>query len=202
MRFLRRVYSFVYRWRGRLRDVPKDAASAGEFSADARRLRHETHRTIERVTGDFESLHYNTAVAALMELSNALGDFGASPESAKASDLFAVREALESLVLMLAPFCPHVSEEMWEGLGHEGGTLQSGARWPRHDEQLARKEELEIAVQVNGKLRARVMVGADASEDETRAAALSDERVRAWTEGKQIAKTVIVRGRVVNVVVR
>ncbi|HEX3558644.1 MAG TPA: leucine--tRNA ligase [Pyrinomonadaceae bacterium] len=202
LRFLRRVYSMVFRWHASLGGAPKDAASAGEFSAQARRLRHETHRTIARVTEDFEGLRYNTAVAALMELSNAMGDFKASPESAGASDLFAVREALEALVLMLAPFCPHVSEEMWEGLGHVGGLLRSGARWPRHDEQLARKDELEIAVQVNGKLRGRVVLSADASEDETRAAALADERVRAWTEGKQIVKTVVIPGRLVNVVVR
>jgi leucyl-tRNA synthetase len=202
LRFLRRVYSMVFRWRERLRDAPKSAESAGEFSDAARRLRHETHRTIARVTADFESLRYNTAVAALMELSNALGDFDASPESATTSDLFAVRETLEALVLMLAPFCPHVAEEMWEGFGHEGGILRSGARWPQYEEALARKEELEIAVQVNGKLRGRVSVSADATEDETRAAALADERVRAWTEGKQIVKTVVVPGRLVNVVVR
>ena len=202
LRFLRRVYATVFRWRASLGDAPKDAPSAGEFSDEARRLRHETHRTIERVTNDFESLRYNTAVAALMELSNSLGDFKVSPESASASDLFAVRETLESLVLMLAPFCPHVAEEMWEGLGHEGGILKSGARWPVFDEQLARKDELEIAVQVNGKLRGRVVLSAEASEDETRAAALADERVRAWTEGKQVVKTVVVPGRLVNVVVR
>jgi leucyl-tRNA synthetase len=202
LRFLRRVYSTVYRWRAAFADAPKDAATAGEFSDGARRLRQETHRTIKRVTEDFESLRYNTAVAALMELSNAFGDFAASPETASASDLFAVRECLESLVLMLAPFCPHVVEEIWEGVGHAGGLLSGDARWPQYDEQLARREELEIAVQVNGKLRGRVTVSADAGEDETRAAALSDEKVRAWTEGKQIVKTVVVPGRLVNVVVR
>src|ERR1043166_2977983 len=113
LRFLRRVYSMVFRWRDALRDAPKGAGDAGEFSDSARRLRHETHRTIARVTADFEGLRYNTAVAALMELSNVLGEFNASPESASRSDLFAVGEALESLVLMLAPFCPHVAEEMW-----------------------------------------------------------------------------------------
>jgi leucyl-tRNA synthetase len=202
LRFLRRVYSMVFRWRDALRDAPKGAGDAGEFSDSARRLRHETHRTIARVTADFEGLRYNTAVAALMELSNVLGEFNASPESASRSDLFAVGEALESLVLMLAPFCPHVAEEMWEGLGHGGGILRGGARWPEHEEALARKDELEIAVQVNGKLRGRVSVSAGATEDETRAAALADERVRAWTEGKQIVKTVVVPGRLVNVVVR
>jgi len=200
--FLRRVYSFVKRWRGPLRDAPEGATAAGEFTAEARRLRHETHRTIERVTNDFEGLRYNTAVAALMELSNALGDFKAQAESAGAPELFAVREALEALVLMLAPFAPHFAEEMWEALGHEGGLLRGGARWPEFDEALARRDEVELAVQVNGKLRGRVSISATASEEETRAAALADERVRAWTDGKQIVKTVVVPGRLVNVVVR
>src|SRR3712207_3554389 len=159
--FLRRVYTFVYRWRAVFANAPKDASGAGEFSDGARRLRHETHRTIRRVTEDFEGLRYNTAVAALMELSNAFGDFRATPETATPSDLFAARETLEALVLMLAPFTPHVSEEMWEGLGHAGGLLSGGARWPSYDERLARKEELEIPVQVNGRVRARIMVSAD-----------------------------------------
>jgi leucyl-tRNA synthetase len=103
---------------------------------------------------------------------------------------------------MLAPFAPHVAEELWEALGHEGGILRSGARWPEFDEQLTRKDEVEIAVQVNGKLRGRVNVPASATEEETRAAALSDERVRVWTEGKQVVKTVVVPGRLVNVVVK
>jgi leucyl-tRNA synthetase len=202
LRFLRRTYNFVHRWREALAGAPEDAQAAGEFSAEARGLRQATHRTVERVTNDFEGLRYNTAVAALMELLNSLGDFKAQPAAAAPSDLFAVREALEALVLMLAPFCPHVSEEMWEALGHEGGMLGGGARWPASDPALARRDEVEIAVQVNGKLRGRVSVSADASEEETRAAALSDERVRAWTEGRQVVKTVVVPGRLVNVVVK
>jgi leucyl-tRNA synthetase len=202
LRFLRRVYSFVYRWRDSLARAPKEAGAAGEFSAEARALRHETHRTIARVTNDFEGLRYNTAVAALMELLNELYDFKAQPAVASVSDLFAVREAVEAMVLMLAPFAPHVAEELWEALGHEGGILRSGALWPAFDEALARKDEVEIAVQVNGKLRGRVNIPASATEEETRAAALADERVRAWTEGKQIVKTVVVPGRLVNVVVR
>jgi leucyl-tRNA synthetase len=202
LRFLRRVYNFAYRWREALEGAPRDAEAAGEFSPEAKRLRHETHRTVERVTNDFEGLRYNTAVAALMELLNVLSDFKAQPASAPTSDLFAVRESLEAMVLMLAPFCPHVAEELWEALGHEGGLLGGGARWPAFDERLARKEAVEIAVQVNGKLRGRVSVAADASEEETRAAALADERVRAWTEGKQVVKTVVVPGRLVNVVVK
>jgi leucyl-tRNA synthetase len=206
LRFLRRVYWTVHRWRGRLRDAPRDAGAAGEFSEAARKLRHETHRTIARVTADFEGLRFNTAIAALMELSNAVGDFKVTPEGASPADLFAVREALEALTLMLAPISPHVAEEMWEGLGHEGGLLAGpkagAARWPLYDEQLARKEELEIPVQVNGKLRGRVLMSADASESEMREAALADEKVRAWTEGKEVVKTVVVPQRLVNIVVR
>lgn len=200
--FLRRVYTFVQRWRAAFADAPKDASSAGEFSGEARALRHETHRAIERVTNDFEGLRYNTAVAALMELSNAFGDFKTSPGAASPSDLFAAREAIEALVVMLAPFAPHFAEETWEALGHEGGMLSGGARWPEFDPELTRKDEVEIAVQVNGKLRGRIRIATSATEDATREAALSDERVRAWTEGKQIVKTVVVPGRLVNVVVR
>jgi leucyl-tRNA synthetase len=205
VRFLRRVYSMVYRWHERLKELQRGEEPAGEeFGAAARALRRKTHQTIARVTQDFEELHFNTSVAALMELSNALGDFKAEPQSASAADAFAVREALESLVVMLAPFAPHVSEEMWEGLGHEGGLLgdKGAARWPLANEELARKEELEIPVQVNGKLRSRVRVAPDVAEEELRALALGDEKVRGFTEGREVVKVIIVPQRLVNVVVR
>src|SRR5207244_3950309 len=112
-----------------------------------RALRRKTHQTIARVTDDFEKLDLNTNVAALMELLNALGELNVDPSSASDSDLFAAREAIEALVVMLAPFSPHVAEEMWEGLGHVGGLLK-GAPWPIADPELAKKEELEIPVQV------------------------------------------------------
>ena len=200
VRFLRRVYAFAGRWREALRGAPAEAPA--EASAAARTLRHETHRAIARVTEGFERQSYNTNVAALMELSNALGDFGVEPASAAPAELFAVREALEALILMLAPFSPHVAEEMWESMGHEGGLLGSSARWPVADEQLARKEELEIPVQVNGRLRGRLMVAAETDEESLRELALSDERVRAWTEGKEIVKVIVVRQRLVNIVVK
>ncbi|HVF55500.1 MAG TPA: leucine--tRNA ligase [Pyrinomonadaceae bacterium] len=202
VRFLRRVYNFVGRWRDALKNAPPRASDAGEFSTQARRLRHETHRTIARVTDDFERLHLNTSVAALMELSNALGDFPSTPETAEAADLFAVREALESLVLMLVPLTPHVAEEMWEGLGHEGGVLGGGARWPQAVDELARKDELEIPVQVNGRLRGRLVASASASQEELREAALADEKVRGWIEGREVVKVVVVPQRLVNIVVR
>jgi len=202
VRFLRRVYNFVWRWRESLTDAPQVAPDAGEFSDAARTLRRKTHQTIARITQDFAELHFNTSIAALMELLNALGEFNVTPDAATAADKFAVREALESLVLMLAPFTPHVAEELWESLGHAGGLLESGARWPQADADLARKEALEIPVQINGKLRGRVYATPDTPEDELREAALADEKVRSFIEGREIIKVIVVPQRLVNIVVR
>lgn len=204
VRFLRRVYSMVWRWSERLSDpLPRDTPPESlEFTSAAHALRRKTHQTIARISRDFDELHFNTSVAALMELSNALGDFDAQPSAAGASEVYAVREALESLVLMLTPFAPHASEEMWEGLGHRGGLTGGEAHWPKANAELAREEELEIPVQVNGKLRARIRAKPDTPEEELRAAALSDEKVRSFTEGRQIVKIIVVPQRLVNVVVK
>jgi leucyl-tRNA synthetase len=204
VRFLRRVWTMVYKWRGSAGFQPAEQAGSlrpEEFSDAARALRRKTHQTIARVTEDFEKLDLNTNVAALMELSNALGEFKAGPASASASDLFAVREALEALVVMLAPFSPHVAEEMWEGLGHAGGLLK-GALWPVADAELAKKEELEIPVQVNGKLRSRVVVAPDISEAELRTLALADSKVQSFIDGQKVVKVIVVPQRLVNVVVK
>jgi leucyl-tRNA synthetase len=202
VRFLRRLYTLVWRWHERLSNGGTRDASALEFSADARALRRKTHQTIAKITSDFEHLHFNTSIAALMELLNQLSDFNADPASASESDTFAVREALEAMVIMLAPFAPHVAEEMFEGLGHTGGLLQGTRRWPVADPELAAREELEIPIQVNGKLRSRVVAAPGVSEDELRESALADERVRALIDGKEVVKVIVVPERLVNVVIR
>jgi leucyl-tRNA synthetase len=199
VRFLRRVWTMVYRWRSHLTGAPPKGPA--EFSDAARALRRKTHQTIARVTDDFEKLDLNTNVAALMELSNALGEFNVAPASASESDLFAVREAVEALVIMLAPFSPHIAEEMWQGLGHEGGLLNS-AEWPVADPELARKDELEIPIQVNGKLRSRVIVAPDISEADLRTLALADAKVQSFIDGQKIVKVIVVPQRLVNVVVK
>ena len=200
VRFLRRVYTMVWRWHERLSNAPGEQPNE-ESSPGARALRRKTHQTIAKVTSDFEALHLNTIVAALMELFNELSDFNADPVSAAAGDAFAVREALESLVLMLAPFSPHIAEEMWEKLGHDGGLLKSG-RWPQADSELARREELEIPIQVNGKLRSRLLVLPEVTEAELRTAALNDEKIRGLIEGHEVVKVIVVPQRLVNVVVK
>src|SRR6266542_1741593 len=202
VRFLRRVWTMVWRWSEPLqtgRTMP--APESDEFTDAARSLRRKTHQTIARVTDDFEKLDLNTNVAALMELSNALGEFNVEPSSASRADKFAAQEAIEALVIMLAPFSPHVAEEMWEGLGHKGGLLKL-AVWPVADADLARKEELEIPVQVNGKLRSRVIVAPDISETELRTIALADPKVQSFIDGHKVVKVIVVPQRLVNVVVK
>ncbi|HEY8410460.1 MAG TPA: class I tRNA ligase family protein, partial [Pyrinomonadaceae bacterium] len=206
VRFLRRVYTMVWRWQERLTNSATQADTL-EFSESARALRRKTHQTIAKITSDFEQLHLNTSVAALMELFNQLTEFNADPARASESDVFAVREALEALVIMLAPFAPHIAEEMWEGLGHGGGLLaedaqRKGPRWPVADPALAAREELEIPIQVNGKLRSRVIVAPGVSEAELRQSALADERVRALIDGREVVKVIVVPERLVNVVIK
>jgi leucyl-tRNA synthetase len=103
---------------------------------------------------------------------------------------------------MLAPFAPHVAEEMWEGLAHAHGLLGETARWPVADPELAQREELEIPIQVNGKLRSRVIAAPDVSEEDLRASALADERVRALVDGHEVLKVIVVPRRLVNIVIR
>lgn len=201
VRFLRRVYTMVWRWHERLSNKGTVAPEDAEPSDGTRALRRKTHQTIAKVTGDFEGLHLNTIVAALMELFNEVTDLNADPATSSPADAFAVREALESLVVMLAPFAPHISEEMWESLGHPAGLLRS-ARWPQADALLARRDELEIPIQVNGKLRSRVLASPQVTEEELRTAALNDEKIRAMIDGHEVVKVIVVPQRLVNVVIK
>ena len=137
-----------------------------------------------------------------MELFIQIDEFNAYPEKASDADVFALKEAVESLVFMLTPFAPHFGVELWENLGHAGGLLKEVPVWPVADAELARSEELEIPIQVNGKLRSRVIAAPNVSEDELRSSALADERVRALIDGHEVVKVIVVPRRLVNVVIR
>lgn len=203
VRFLRRVYTMVWRWHERLSQPVRREPSDVECSPEGQALRRKTYQTVAKVTSDFGRLQLNTSVAALMELFNQLVDFNADPVMApfEDPDVFVVRECLEYLVIMLAPFSPHVAEEMWQALGHNGGLLQS-ARWPTADAELARQEELEIPIQVNGKLRSRVLATPEVTEEELRTAALNDEKIRGLIEGHEVVKVIVVPQRLVNIVLK
>jgi leucyl-tRNA synthetase len=219
VRFLQRVWRFVYKWSGKLSeasaatggltsategaDYERQPPAAAVGSDHARNLRRKTHQTIKRIEDSFETLQFNTPVAALMELSNALYDFKVEPETATDSDVFAIREALEALILMLTPFAPHTAEELYSVLvGNDRGILANDARFPVYREELAKADEIEIPVQVNGKLRSRVLASPDASNEDLEKLALADAKVLEHTSGKQIVKIVVVPKRLVNIVVK
>jgi len=157
------------------------------------------HQTIQKVTDDVdERIRLNTATAALHELVNDL--YRLEAELQGEADRPALREALESLVLLLNPFTPHVCEEMWRRLGHTQGLVDQP--WPGADESVAREEELELAVQVNGKVRGRITVGREAGDEEVRRRALAEPRIAEHLAGREIVKLFVVPGRLVSVVVR
>jgi leucyl-tRNA synthetase len=203
-RFLNRVWRIVYKWHERINSqIPREHS---EFSDAARALRRKTHQTIKRVTTDIgERLNFNTGVAAMMELTNEIYAFdGTLKDGATPADVFAMKEAMEALTKLLAPFTPHIAEELWaalQGVGGRDEILLSSA-WPVFDAELAKADELEIPVQLNGKLIARVIVPAEAPDDQLKEAALANERVQAKLAGKQIVKTIVVPKRLVNLVAK
>jgi len=169
----------------------------------ARKLRQKTHQTIKRITDSFEAMQFNTPVAALMELTNAIYESKFEPETANRREKLVVRESITAVTLMLAPFAPHTAEELYSVLiGNDRGMIANGARFPEYSEELAQADEIEIAVQVNGKLRSRITASPDASNVELEAAATRDPKVLDHLDGKQIVKVIVVPGRLVNVVVK
>ncbi len=208
VRFLQRVWRFVWKWREALRVTPFDVNTSASQTAEAvtlnaRKLRRKTHETIKRIQDNLESLQFNTPVAALMELSNALGDFKAESGEATPEEVFAVKEGVVSLVLMLAPFAPHTAEELFAQIvGNEKGILANGARFPEYSEELAKADEIEIPVQINGKLRSRIMASPEATNERLQEMAFSDEKVAELTTGKEIVKVIVVPARLVNIVIK
>jgi leucyl-tRNA synthetase len=197
-RFLQQVWRVVDRHAATFAAEPR-AEIPADLPTAARDLRRKVHQTIDKVTRDVEErIQLNTAVAALMELKNEV--LRLEPEVQAGAGRAALREALETLVLLLNPFTPHVCEEMWARLGHARGLVR--APWPACDAEVAREDAVELAVQVNGKVRGRVVVARDAAEDEIREMALAEPRVAEHVQGRQMVKFVVVPGRLVSVVVK
>lgn len=192
-RFLRRLWKQVF-----------DHVSAGKaehltvtaLNESQKALRRKVHQTLQKVGDDMSRRYtFNTVVAANMELLNDISRF--NDDSAQGQ---AVRqEALEKVILMLAPITPHISHMLWQALGHETAVIDTS--WPNVDDSALVQNTLELIVQVNGKVRGKVQVSASASEDEIKAAALANENVLKFTEGTSIQKVIVVKGRLVNIVV-
>jgi leucyl-tRNA synthetase len=197
-RFLGRIWRFVG---GRLEEVRAGVAADAAAETDPRwlDLRRRTHRTVKKVTDDVERFHFNTAISAIMELVNQLYQLEGVPAGSPGAR-GVLREAVEALMLLLAPFTPHFAAELWERTGQEGSLLV--APWPAHDPALLVDEELTVVVQVNGKVRSRVLVPAGSPEARVREAAFEDPKVREWVGGREIVKVVYIPGKLLNVVVK
>jgi len=212
-RFLIRVWRLVDQWAGTIAGDGVPAPEGLPLGDAERSLRRKTHETIKRVTSDLDPrVHLNTAISALMELVNELYAFSENTHvgapgrkgervgvAERVETIAVVKEAVDALILMLSPFAPHISEEMWETLGH--ATALSHQSWPVFDAEAARAAEIVVPVQVNGKLRARLTVPADVSEADLRNIALADAAVRHHTEGKTVRNVVVAKGKLVNIVV-
>jgi leucyl-tRNA synthetase len=199
-RFLNRVWRMVYNALPDIEGVTIDTLAQDALSKAAKDLRRVTHVTIKRVTEDIERFHFNTAISALMELVNAVYAFELPEAGAERDMAVAVlREAIEAAIRLLAPFVPHIAEELWSILGHADSVFKE--RWIQHDPEAAKAEELLIVVQVNGKVRSRIMVAADATDDEIKKTALADQRIQELTTGKTLRKVIVVPKKLVNIVV-
>jgi len=199
-RFLGRTFRLVADNKGLLVADWRDRLNPEEQDPLVRDLRRKTHQTVRKVTEDIgKRMHFNTAVSAMMELVNTMSDFAAAlqqaPTTAKAA---AFSEAVESLILLLAPFCPHLADELWEMTGHEGFTYQQD--WPTYDPDLAAESEIVVVVQVDGRVRDRLRLPATADTRTIRDRALASGRVIHALGGKRPRRVIVVGKRLVNIV--
>lgn len=193
-RFLKRLWRQVYEHVKRGNVVALDAKALNESQKN---LRRQTHETISKVSDDIGRRYtFNTAIASVMELINALAKFNDDSEQGRA----VMQESLQAIVLLLSPIVPHITHELWKTLGQSSLLLDQA--WPKVDNAALVKDSLEIIVQVNGKLRSRIEVPANADKSEIEQAASSDENVKRFTDGNQIVKIIVVPGKLVNIVVR
>ena len=196
-RFLNRVYRFV------LCNKDQIASAANRIPADlnekSRALHRKTHQTIRKVTRDLENeFHFNTAISAVMELVNLL----LSPSSDEAGDNIAlpvIKEAVDTTLLLLYPMTPHFCSELWEITGHDKQLADHS--WPSFDPDSAKEEEITVVLQVNGKVRSRLLVAPDIEDDELKKLTLEDNKVQKFVAGQPIKKLIVVPKKLVNVVI-
>ena len=195
-RFLHRVWRIVDRYAPLVKEISAEY-DQDRLSGDAKELRRMSHTTLKRVTVDIgQRMHFNTAISAIMELVNHLYTI----ERARGESLLSVlKESLEFLVITLSPFAPHMSEELWEMLGNEKGIFKIS--WPAWDESALELDEILIVVQINGKVRSRIRVPSDSSEDYIKQTALENERIQELTADKEVRRVIVVPKKLVNIVV-
>ncbi|MCF8023860.1 MAG: leucine--tRNA ligase [Desulfobacteraceae bacterium] len=202
-RFLNRIWRLAENWIPRLKDTPAYKDAPTDLDEETRDLYIKTHQTIKKVTDDIEDrFHFNTAISAVMELVNTIynSESKITPEAEDKQTLGVMRHALETAVLLLAPMVPHITEELWAGLGNKPGSLAK-ASWPKYRQDALTTDTRLIVVQVNGKLRAKFEADSTADEEALKQRALADENVERFIGGKPIKKVIVVKDKLVNIVV-
>ncbi len=193
-RFLKRVWNFVNEKADDLKNVSYTKEDFKNLSEEDQKLRRKLHQTIKKVNEDItREYQFNTAIAAIMELMNTLSSY-------KGNNLKVLKEAVEKLVLMLSPFTPFIADELWKAIGNSGFTIQQP--FPEPDEEALIEKTKEIPVQINGKVRAKIVVPADADENMVKEIAFENENVKKWTEGKEIIKVIFIKGKILNIVIK
>ena len=179
------------------------AHGSAATTPEGKAFRRTIHETIARVTEDIEKdFHFNTAISAIMELVNALYTFesGARDQVPAVERAALLREAVETVLLLLGPFSPHVSEELWQHLGHADSLFKQP--WPTPDPAALTRQEVTVVLQVDGKVRSRLTIEVDAAQDRVQELALADDKVRPWLQARTVERVVVVPNRLVNVVTR
>ncbi|MBI9021220.1 MAG: class I tRNA ligase family protein, partial [Verrucomicrobia bacterium] len=197
-RFLKRIWTRVWQHKDLLNDkalVP----DLGKMEKPERDLFRKVHESVKKITHDLDgAFHFHTAISAIMELMNAVDAVKVDADSSdQVKAVF--RDAMEKVVLLISPFAPHIAEELWKELGYEGGVL--AADWPEVIEAALHRDEIQMALQVNGKVRDQIFVPSSATKEEIEKSALGNPIVLKWTEGKTIRKVIVVPGRLVNIAV-
>ena len=200
-RFLNRLWRLITGHLHQLKDIPTDPerVKRAASSSKAKRLRQKTHQAITRVSHDMEKrFHFNTAISAIMELVNELSSLIGDGEEIEPDMAPVVRECIETILLLLSPMTPHITAELWQMLGHETPIQQE--RWPEADPEAVKADTVTIVVQVNGKVRSKIEVPTDVSQEQVEEIGLSEPNVKRYTEGKEIRKIIYVRNRLLNIV--
>jgi leucyl-tRNA synthetase len=193
-RFLKRLWRFI------VQHVNEQGLTQLDFSSSSlnekqKKLRRQTQATIQKVTDDFKRrFTFNTAIAAMMELLNALSTYSVENEM----DKMVKQEAFEAIVLMLSPIVPHITHVLWQKLGHQAPILD--ATWPTVDESALKQETIQVVVQINGKVRTNIILAVDASKEMLEKAALDHETIQRHLDGKVVKKVIVVGQKLVNIV--
>ncbi len=196
-RFLKRIWKKVYDHRDLLIAAKALESDLNAMEEPERNLYRKMHESIQRITRDLEgAFHFNTAIAQIMELMNALDQLSVSADSSE-NCRAVFRETVETILILISPFAPHIAEELWAELGHQGGILK--AAWPKVNELALQRDEIELVIQVNGKLRGKITVPANSSSKDVEAAALASPDALRWIEGKTVRKVIVVPGKLINI---